>query len=201
MADSECTKKDVEVVVIEEDIKVVVIEEEPPNLIFGPDGAINDPALLKLIQQKKPLAPVDLFKLAAFFDKFLPNVFLAERLLVSALATIIADPRLQEQIQAFFAVGNDESQDIAGDVFEISPPDEDDPRAHTHEDPKDDNDTSFIFAPLFHGKSNSGVLVESSTAENGKISFFAVGVCPDPADLPAVRPERLKLRKSRATQK
>src|SRR5690349_18619309 len=85
---------------------IIVITETPaeeecaPKLTFGPNGAINDPALIRIIEREDPLDPIKVLKLAEFFSKIPANVFLAETLRMCALMDMLAHPQLREDVKA-----------------------------------------------------------------------------------------------------
>src|SRR5436305_833097 len=87
-----------------EKAEAVLINKPVPKITFGPNGELNDRALLEFIQRQKPLTPAALLKEARHFDKFPPTAFLAQHLLLSAMATIVGHPELQQSIQTFFLV-------------------------------------------------------------------------------------------------
>lgn len=160
-------------------------QPEDPKITFGRKGELNNPALLGLIEKQEPLKPAALFKLARFFNNSLLNASLGEGLEVSALATIVAAPDLQEPIQQLFAVNGNEAKDQAEDNFPHEwPPTYDEGRS-------DDvgsgatrrvDGLSFIFVPLFDD-GNSGLLIKPQDTETGEMLYFIVGVCPDPNKL------------------
>ncbi|GAC1365689.1 MAG: hypothetical protein NVSMB44_27750 [Ktedonobacteraceae bacterium] len=169
--------------VVEAEEKAVRRGTEPPKLSFGRNGAINDPALLRLIQREKPLRPTHLLKLASFFSKFPANSFLAEHLTVIALATIVADPRLGKEVRTFFNVDPNEGRDLAEDWF------------ITYDQNNEDTNSSGLFFINLPNSDDAGLLIESQVNEEKEEAFFVIGVSPRPSHLPNEVPAKLKARK------
>ena len=143
-----------------------------PRLTFAPDGSINDPLLLELIEHSQPLVPGDLLKLAEFFRKIPTYGILTERLIVSGLTTIVANRGLAEDIREIFALSNVEIADIIEDVEGFFPTDD-----NRREDLWKAN-FRLITVPNSHVR----LLIE----EQDEL-FFAVAVSPSPEDLPVKR--------------
>lgn len=160
-------------------------EPKDPKITFGDKGELNNPALIRLIEQQELLVPAALFKLARFFNNSLLNASLGESLEVSALATIVAASDLQEPIQQLFAVNGNEAKDQSEDNFPFEwPPTYDEGRSEdvgSGATRKVDG-LSFIFVPLFDD-GNSGLLIKPQDTKTEEILYFIVGVCPDPDKL------------------
>lgn len=160
------------------------------QITFGCKGELNNPVLLRYIQNQEPLAPAHLLKLARFFNNTLLNAALGEALQLFALATIVGAPELQKPIQQLFGVDGNESNDQTEDQFPSDwPPiyydegNEDTTKAVTRQStPREFDGLSFIFVPLFDNGS-AGLLVKPQDTDTGEILYFAVGVCPNPQNL------------------
>ena len=165
MEDSEVTQAEAE---------VTVASIAFANVIVGPDGRINDPLLLELLGGVDPLPAGDLLKLATFFRAYpsSTNAFLGERLLLTALTTIVTDPRLQEGVKAI--VGQADFSDYIEDAW----PGDRTPSDQRSEDPKD---FPFYKHLTVFG---IGLLIEGRVYEDSGILYFFAGVSPSPADLP-----------------
>ncbi len=155
-----------------EDSEVTVASIAFANVIVGPDGRIKDPLLLDLLDGVDPLSPGDLLKLATFFQAYpsSTNAFLGERLLLTAITTIVTDPRLQEGVKANFG--------IIPDIVEDAWPGDPTPSDERAEDPK-----GFPFYKHL-SVSGIGLLIEGRVYEGSGTLYFFAGVSPSPADLP-----------------
>src|SRR5260370_41478937 len=93
--------------------EVTVASTGYANISIGPGGRIEDPLLLEKLGRGDPLPPRDLLKLATLFqaDPSSTNAFLGERLLLTALTTIVIDPRLQEGIEAIMGQDFNDGRD------------------------------------------------------------------------------------------
>ena len=166
MEDSEVTQTETE---------VTVASTGFVNIIVGPDGRINDPLLLELLRAAVPLPPGELLKLATFFRAYpsSTNAFLGERLLLTALTTIVTDPRLQEVVKAI--IGQDvDITDWIEDAWPGDPTTSDEGA----EDPK-----GFPFYKHL-SVSGIGLLIEGRVYEGSGTLYFFAGVSPSPAALP-----------------
>ncbi len=142
------------------------------HTIFGPGGEILDPGLLEQLQNTPPLSVVDAAKWATFFDAFSTNRYLSDRLTLFALTSIVTDRPLQQAIQENALQGVVEWADDKWD----------------HECDEGHNDSfpprcASLFALRL--SSSLALVIESHLGDiDREISYYAIGVGPDPATLP-----------------
>jgi hypothetical protein len=160
-----------------EDSEVTVPSTGYANISIGPGGRIEDPLLLEQLGGVDPLPPGDLLKLAIFFRAYpsSTNAFLGERLLLTALTTIVTDPSLQKGVEAIM---HQDFNKVRDSLEDASPCDSTPNDEGKNEDPKD-----FCFykhLTVF----GIGLLIEGRVYEDSGILYFFAGVSPSPADLP-----------------
>jgi hypothetical protein len=162
-----------------------------PTISFAPDGSINDPVFLRLIEQEgRLLNPGDLLKLAPFFAQIRTYTVLADTLFASALLARIVEPPVEKGVQIPLAAGSDDYIDGAVDTYVENTPDS--RREDTGDDKRYIPSWLLILAP----GTNIGLLIEKIDKK-----FFAVAVSPDPDELTDDPDDHAKLHSRRAARR
>jgi hypothetical protein len=135
------------------------------------------------------LSAVELIKLSAFFRAYSTNKPLGDHLLLSALARIVSDTKVQNDLQERYKL-NEDGWDGLEDALDC----ENELKTGKDADPEDTfNCQLFLWLPF--PDQDVGLVIESKKAssEGDKPSFFVIGVSPSPDSLPfTYRPRRKK---------
>jgi hypothetical protein len=147
------------------------------DTIFAPGNRLADPVLLKRLETTEPLTPTAAADLATFLSQYPGNKSLAEHVAEFALISIATDSRLQPIIQQIVAF------DVADWWEDFWDGGSDEPnirRSTSVAASQTQPPYSQLFAlPLLSGLA---LLVESHI-DGEDISYFVIGVSPDPAEL------------------
>ncbi|TMC15573.1 MAG: hypothetical protein E6J34_21810 [Chloroflexi bacterium] len=175
MADVELTQGKSEVAAKAKD--TVTASGECSNAVFAPGNKIVDPALLERLQETEPLTPTDATKLAVFLSAYPGNRCLTEHLALFASISIVSNRRVQQTLQKITSPQTLVALEDLGDWGCDDPEPEDSSRCH-----------ALFVLPLpsnFTGVPSLALVVESSPSDvdEKEISYFAIGVSLNPADL------------------
>jgi hypothetical protein len=173
--------------------KIEHASTEPARIVFNDDGSIADvpqnELLLRQIAETPPLSPTNLFKCVTFFLGYPTNRALAQHLALFAYVSFVSSLKAanvrpgKESIR--LATGNeanDEPDRLFGKPLQ-------DWMDGWNERGNDELRENPLAVRLQHvtwiSYSGVGLLVETiKGVDTDQLSFYVVGVCPDPATLP-----------------